>query len=278
MRRALPLLLLALLAPAGAAQVQPNYGEKVEVTAAEFPPVVLVERPFYINVTLRNKEAAEQRLTVFATLYEGRSDVPCEGARAIQSLSKFQKSVVLAAGETRRIEGEPDHWAQVVNGSRVTAEGAYEVCVWVRLAQCPREADLSACFLDFHQLQQAIRLANTAPRATIAGPARGSVGQALAFSAQGEDDEGDPLRYAWAFGDGGTAQGAQVSHTFRRAGTYTVVLNVTDPFGWSEARARVEVVPAGTSTGNGLPGFEAALLAGALALTAAARRVVRGSR
>lgn len=45
------------------------------------------------------------------------------------------------------------------------------------------------------------------------------------------DAEGDAIRYAWAFGDGGTSTSASPSRTYATPGTYTVVLNVTDVWG-----------------------------------------------
>ena len=42
------------------------------------------------------------------------------------------------------------------------------------------------------------------------------------------DPDGTIASYAWTFGDGGTATGATASHTYAAAGTYPVVLTVTD--------------------------------------------------
>ncbi len=41
------------------------------------------------------------------------------------------------------------------------------------------------------------------------------------------------LKYAWDFGDGGSATGANVSHTYAKPGTYAVTLRVTDKDGGS---------------------------------------------
>ncbi|MBN1483586.1 MAG: PKD domain-containing protein, partial [Chloroflexia bacterium] len=40
-----------------------------------------------------------------------------------------------------------------------------------------------------------------------------------------------PIDYAWAFGDGGTAAGAVVTHSYAATGTYVVVLTATNECG-----------------------------------------------
>lgn len=271
-RAALPALalLLALMAPAQAQDV--GRGERVDVVAAEFPALAVAERPFYINVTVRNKEPVEHTVLLFATLYSGSSDTPCEGSRALQPLSKFQKSVSLGPRATERVEGEPAHWAQVVNGSRVPGDGSYEVCVWARLAQCPAEQPVAACFMDFHNLQLAVRLRNEAPQvAARAEPVSGTTATSFRFTAEGSDPEGDPVHYRWDFGDGSEGQGPRATHRFRLPGSYKVTLNATDGFDFAEARVVVQVAASGSSGANPVPGWPFASILAALALTAARR-------
>lgn len=50
----------------------------------------------------------------------------------------------------------------------------------------------------------------------------------VSFSASGSDPDGDPLSYFWSFGDGDVADGASVSHVYRREGTFEVALSVRD--------------------------------------------------
>ncbi len=52
------------------------------------------------------------------------------------------------------------------------------------------------------------------------------------------DADGDPLTYAWSFGDGTTGAGAMVTHTYAAGGTYPVVLTVDDGTGLGNATAR----------------------------------------
>jgi MYXO-CTERM domain-containing protein len=77
-----------------------------------------------------------------------------------------------------------------------------------------------------------------------AGPARaGEVGQELAFDGRSsKDTDGSIASYAWDFGDGGTATGAQATHAYQEPGFYTVRLTVTDNRGArSTAQAMVAI-------------------------------------
>jgi len=57
----------------------------------------------------------------------------------------------------------------------------------------------------------------------------GVVGSPLRFSAEGtRDPQGLPLEYSWSFGDGGSALGAIVTHSYQKAGEYAVHLFVTN--------------------------------------------------
>jgi PKD repeat protein len=69
-----------------------------------------------------------------------------------------------------------------------------------------------------------------------ATPASGNAPLTAAFAASASDPDGDPLAYAWSFGDGGVASGASVSHVYAWAGAYTATLTVTDGFGGSAVR------------------------------------------
>jgi YD repeat-containing protein len=81
------------------------------------------------------------------------------------------------------------------------------------------------------------------PVAVISAPAPGNVGIALAFDGSGSwDPDGYVVSHAWDFGDGATAAGAAVTHTYESGGTYTVTLTVTDSSGNpATASASVEV-------------------------------------
>ncbi len=61
-------------------------------------------------------------------------------------------------------------------------------------------------------------------RATV--PEKGKVGEELTFSSSVVNNEVPALAYHWNFGDGVVADGAQLTHTYTKAGTYQAGLSV----------------------------------------------------
>jgi PKD repeat protein len=77
---------------------------------------------------------------------------------------------------------------------------------------------------------------NQPPQAVIKGPASGLVGETLTFSGGGSSDgDGKIVQYAWDFGDGTTANGVKVNHSYSKAGSYQVTLTVTDDGGLNDS-------------------------------------------
>jgi hypothetical protein len=99
-------------------------------------------------------------------------------------------------------------------GSTGTTLTAYRSIAWTDTTPSPDDA-----------------LDNAAPVA-VATTNNGTskhVGQAASFDGSTSSDaDGDYLSYVWTFGDGGTASGKTVTHTYITAGTYTVTLTVYD--------------------------------------------------
>ncbi|MBN1586914.1 MAG: PKD domain-containing protein, partial [Candidatus Omnitrophica bacterium] len=85
---------------------------------------------------------------------------------------------------------------------------------------------------------------NTPPSAVINAPLKGAVGMEVEFDASGSvDADGDRLQFAWDFGDGQTAEGRRVKHTYLKGGSYKVRLQVDDAQGLpgSVALAQMEI-------------------------------------
>ncbi len=63
------------------------------------------------------------------------------------------------------------------------------------------------------------------------------------------DPEGEIETYAWDFGDGATGAGRNVPHTYTAAGTFTIILTVTDRWGASDHAAKTIYVTAAAPAG-----------------------------
>ena len=86
---------------------------------------------------------------------------------------------------------------------------------------------------------------NQAPVARFSAPPTARAHEAIVFDAsESVDPEGDPLVYAWSFGDGSAPQVAwpQVEHRYDIARTYVVRLTVTDSDGASDTASSVVAV------------------------------------
>ncbi len=87
---------------------------------------------------------------------------------------------------------------------------------------------------------------NQAPAAVLtSNVSSGTAPLAVSFSGSGSSDsDGTIASYAWTFGDGSNGSGATVSHSFSAAGSYTVILTVTDNQGAKATAQKVITVQA----------------------------------
>lgn len=86
-------------------------------------------------------------------------------------------------------------------------------------------------------------IADLPPLASFtASASRSPAGQTLSFDATGSSDpDGTITSYAWSFGDGGTASGANPMHIYPGAGTYPATLTVRDDYGLTASTTRTVV-------------------------------------
>lgn len=89
---------------------------------------------------------------------------------------------------------------------------------------------------------------NASPTARAsATPTEGEAPLAVELRAVGNDPDGQVVSYAWDLGDGSSATGSTVRHTYQTPGTYTARVTVTDDQGATgsgSARVRVREVAA----------------------------------
>jgi hypothetical protein len=83
----------------------------------------------------------------------------------------------------------------------------------------------------------------SAPQMTVAGPSTVLVKTGASFRGS-VTDAFSPFATKWSFGDGGSATGASVSHTFTRTGRFTVTLTATDTAGNATSKSLTVTVTA----------------------------------
>ncbi len=70
---------------------------------------------------------------------------------------------------------------------------------------------------------------NVAPISDPGGPYKGKANEEITFDGSSSyDPDGEIISYIWDFGDGSTAEGKIVTHTYKKVGTYMVTLTVVD--------------------------------------------------
>ncbi len=83
------------------------------------------------------------------------------------------------------------------------------------------------------------------PRAVISAPPQAQVDQPVTFDGSASTASEPLTAYNWTFGDGGTATGVRVEHTYRNPGIYNVTLTVRVRSGVENtAVAQITIVPA----------------------------------
>lgn len=92
-----------------------------------------------------------------------------------------------------------------------------------------------------------VYVAESAPTASISGPANGAVDASLTFNSNAADGDGDALTFAWSYTVGGGAPvtinqtTASIQHAFHAAGTYTLKVVVGDGYTTTSATKQVTI-------------------------------------
>ncbi len=105
--------------------------------------------------------------------------------------------------------------------------------------------------LDYMGQTQQPPTPNTPPVADAGGPYSAEAGQTVTFDGSNSYDpdlDGSIVSYEWNFGDGSSGTGAAPMHSYTGAGTYNVILTVTDDKGAIDTdTTTVDVTPAADS-------------------------------
>lgn len=99
-------------------------------------------------------------------------------------------------------------------------------------------------------------IAAAPPVANVGGPYTGTAETTVSFSGSGSrDPQGQALTYAWNFGDSSTGTGASPTHIYGAAGTYKVMLTVTDTSGLTGTATSTAAIAALLTPPSGLTGL-----------------------
>jgi len=94
-------------------------------------------------------------------------------------------------------------------------------------------------------------IGNQSPVANPGGPYNGTVGSAIIFNGSASSDsDGTITAYNWSFGDGTTATGVSPGKSYSTAGTYTVLLTVTDNQGATHSASTTATIASGGTPPN----------------------------
>ena len=129
---------------------------------------------------------------------------------------------------------EPADWQATITDSTAALQAAGSIGLSLYLGGTATTVPVTATFDDLTAGPSTTTPpppppANVAPTAAFTASAAG-----LTVSVDGatsSDSDGTVAGHAWAFGDAGTATGAQATHSYPQAGTYPVTLTVTDDDG-----------------------------------------------
>lgn len=240
---------------------------------------------FSFGPSIRLAEEAGTRMRFFPSVPEGTTrvviesnyDLDAEGGRV--SLTRYTRdgraagSVRLApsgsgAWATTTVDVPPDtdgaRWTyHVIKGTQRKANMAFRLTDQRGRALPLYLTQLGTTGVAAERPTPLTRLPDIAPAADCA---------TFTFDASASSDpDNDRLSYHWDFGDGTTAEGIDVQHTYAAAGAYRVVLEVSDGFCDGCGRGRAEQVVLVNTPPTAVLEAPALTCAGAAARFSAAR-------
>jgi hypothetical protein len=128
-------------------------------------------------------------------------------------------------------------WGSNANGEATPPAGQFSEVTAGSGYSCAIRSDRRGVCWGSYVIAESSLPINRAPVASAGGPYTGAEGSPVALALGGNDPDGDPLTFAWDFGDGITGSGSMppASHTYGDDGTYTIRLTVSDGQGGEAA-------------------------------------------
>jgi len=161
---------------------------------------------------------------------------------------KFWRIRHHAATNTIVWETSPDRASWVVQRSAALAINLASVRIELAGGTHQKESQPGTVIFNNFRLEPDVPAGvNKPPIADAGGPYTGAAGQPVQFNGSTSyDPDGTIAQYQWNFGDGTSATGATVSHTYATPGVFNTVLKVTDSGGaTTSASARTtQIIPA----------------------------------
>lgn len=144
------------------------------------------------------------------------------------------------------LRGKPNEIAAILRASAVTTVSNTQSCGGIASTTFPNPVVGAGRIDAYAAYQRAIGATTNTP--PVANYSVATSGLTATFTDSSTDSDGTIASRSWNFGDGTTATTTNASRTYAAAGTYTVVLTVTDNKGASTSVSKAVTV--GTTTGN----------------------------
>ena len=153
-------------------------------------------------------------------------------------ISSPDEPLTIDAGESYDPDGEIEQYRWYINGEWEQGDATYRVKNPGELTSEVILAVIDNSDASNSRSEQVIPLKfNSSPVANAGEDIRTHRKNVLFNGSSSTDPDNDDLRYYWDFGDGGSAEGPVVSHTYNYGGSYKAVLTVDDQRGLENSYA-----------------------------------------
>ncbi len=218
-----------------------NFGDGQRAYGSQVYHTYPVYGTYLASLTVRDDTGGINTTTALITV---RNQPPLAIINATATLVHTGESITFDGSESSDPENQiANHYWSFGDGGSATGAvvtHAYTDDGWYTVKLTVVDKDSTSAFVEL-----LVKVMNRPPLANAeATPTAVKTHEAVTFVGTGSTDpDGKVLWYQWRFGDGTSAYGATVTHTFADDGTYTVTLIATDDDG-GDGTGTVEVTVA----------------------------------